>query len=475
MVLITAPFASHSPSIMDFNWKWTRPRPTSHLKILPKKTLGKKKRREQRTHYSSFSSLDMWTFVIRGWAEEAEALGLTGPSFRPLLRHLFVLFLHKTKRAFNPKSSLGPRPIYRDVQVEITGRRKIWLNFGQDKRKSNLRKDDLETPSSKLRKKGWQQRAFLKSFISEEEDETTLDGISSDAAGSEDPLRGEDPELFNFRNKMFKDSWSLAKDNKKDLSAEHITLIKIFGLFTLALLAQNQSTVTLGDIVHFAESGSLSLKDAYVHLHPSMILQGNFDIGMFNTHARSYKELYLTLRNKTSCLIHLLNVGPIEFGTPMSFRRKCGVPLLIRYLKELALPKALHRTIYIVFQHTHFLEELKSSWKVPLPDVSLRVLAALLVTLKFIYGLDDFTEDVISWNMRNLNKRLHKHKKRFVLEDWIRFSRFRILLLMRASSVFHRKFHSLLPRTRMSVSADITEIKEACERRRKRKKSQHLL
>ncbi|XP_040580570.2 uncharacterized protein [Lepeophtheirus salmonis] len=138
------------------------------------KMFSKKKRRKKEDCYRSFTSLDGFSVILRGWSEEAMLLGLTGPSFQPLLHQLFATYLKKTGRAYlykNSKPHLGIKPNFRDVQVALTGRSKLCcaqtLRWSLHKRttyikkKGDLKMEDLDDTSSvSKRKRRKKRKAF---------------------------------------------------------------------------------------------------------------------------------------------------------------------------------------------------------------------------------------------------------------------------------------------------------------------------
>nr|XP_040580570.1 TATA box-binding protein-associated factor RNA polymerase I subunit B-like isoform X1 [Lepeophtheirus salmonis]XP_040580580.1 TATA box-binding protein-associated factor RNA polymerase I subunit B-like isoform X1 [Lepeophtheirus salmonis]XP_040580588.1 TATA box-binding protein-associated factor RNA polymerase I subunit B-like isoform X1 [Lepeophtheirus salmonis]XP_040580596.1 TATA box-binding protein-associated factor RNA polymerase I subunit B-like isoform X1 [Lepeophtheirus salmonis]XP_0405 len=278
-----------------------------------------------------------------------------------------------------------------------------------------------------------------------------------------------DDELLEDQNRIFERIWkSFSKKKKYPISvserAYHLALPVLFALFSLALILQDDSRVCIADLLFFIECDSISFYDAFVHIPKFMRLQGNEDILRFSRH-RAYRKLEPEgIKVIMYQMISLLELGNVNFGGPfMDLGSDHPNSIIERYIQEFSLPKVLSQTIRNAFKHTNLIDnlychksELKNSM---IPDVSIRACAIILVVLKYIYGLDDFTEHYISSTIRKMNEGKSSSECKFVIDDWVRLSRSRILLMMRHSATFFNKFKELLPRTRMCHSTYITDIR----------------
>ncbi|CAB4055382.1 unnamed protein product [Lepeophtheirus salmonis] len=298
-----------------------------HEKKSTKMFSKKKRRKKNEDCYRSFTSLDGFFFacfssvILRGWSEEAMLLGLTGPSFQPLLHQLFATYLKKTVNCVVLKPFVGH-----------LHKRTTYI-----KKKGDFEKEDLDDTSSvSKRKRRKKRKAFFDSFLSGSSCKSDVnDDISFGESGTNSVITDSletgsefsslassvDDELLEDQNRIF------------EQRAYHLALPVLFALFSLALILQDDSRVCIADLLFFIECDSISFYDAFVHIPKFMRLQGNEDILRFSRH-RAYRKLEPEgIKVIMYQMISLLELGNVNFGGPF-------------YGFGLRSSKFYHRTLY---------------------------------------------------------------------------------------------------------------------------------
>lgn len=456
-----------------------------------RKRSGKKKRRGDRTKKSvQFSSIDVFTFILKGWTEEAIELGAS-ESLKPLVRALWMNYLKQIKMAFTDKPGLSKYPAYRDVQTKIFPQKQgsfiSGMHVGHAKKcRKTAKKADLQAALSTdsdeensreaRRRRKKRRREFLatlasdtsdtinsSSFISTDEDvslpslanSSTFDSESistsmqsssvppatpsseqdsSSAAESED-TSGDEADDAQACRQMVLERLTLSKRRSK--SVECPTLKLVFALFCMAVLLSDNNTLTLSQLIHFAQCDAISLYNSLKNVPSAMKMSGNQDLKMFTTVAPVSHVGLRKVMKKLGLLIDLKTADFSVDGDQVTVA-------LSRVIRELALPQRLNKIIESAVRKTDLLS-LKYTFdkKNPDPVVSadLRALGLLLYALKYLYGLDDISEDLRSATAKKLNE--VNVIKRFVFSDWICLSRKRAFLACRYSTEPRQRFNPL--------------------------------
>jgi len=242
-----------------------------------------------------------------------------------------------------------------------------------------------------------------------------------------------------------------------------LNMKQIAALITLAVIGRPKSTITIADMVRLFNSDSLSWRSAQNFLPKSYNLghgETTFFRGLdvtFTTnmlavlvfrlasflHNKPVKHLYLAFSHRPS-------------SKDRSKSHQTFKSILSRYLRDLSLPSTLCKDITQCFKRL-YLTTMTASLQPYLPKdqsmrwacnkfplVSKRILAIILLALKYHCGLDDQFEVYMAHNidkMALMNE--GSDVKYFDLLAWIRLSKLRLDLLMSSNHCIREQYQSL--------------------------------
>lgn len=234
---------------------------------------------------------------------------------------------------------------------------------------------------------------------------------------------------------------------------DKIRISCMIGLLGLSVLINEENDLTLADLAFFVETGAISYQAALKNIPGIMTLNGSADFGMFRP---VYSMHLLELRSHVLQLSRFLHLKTVDFN-----REGILVKTIARYLNEFSLPSKLLKVIRRSFEFTTDFFDLKQEF---LPDilwnadnapntgvlgsrlvtVEVRALSLILLALKYIYGMDDITEEYLSEAAKEFNQKIaskngdgqnsaFNKKLHFVIADWLKLSRRRLFLISQFS------------------------------------------
>ena len=465
-------------------------------------------------HPVSFTSVDAFTFIIRGWVEEVVTLGVS-PNlmctvlslWAKYLGHMHLAFVEdqQCRRQILPGPGLAPS--FRDVQVGIYKRRRIITasELGHKRASRSRQKarqhlvdysvlDQDENSREARRVRSKMRRNFHKQLAKEKaaadrraeeqgavsEDsatsflsdasflscsgrldcgpESSLLNSSSSVASAIDEVEEEKHDVIEYQTRAI-ERITLHIPNIRNSSMEQtcrLTIRNVYSLFSLGVFLHGDPKVTLttSDLAMRARSGAISYSNASIHVPELLVMRGNEDANKFICrHPPTRTDLQESIYRMGS----FLQLVKVNLGCPEIF---CNV--LQRFLEELSLPRGLENEIMRTFASTKYFEfnaELlprksrRSLRRMPAMDE--RALGVIIFALKCVYGLDD--SDVKDDLNQSDTYEVAAEGKAFNLFTWIKLSRHRAFWANKRSHVLRQRLGKLFPGVELTESAAINE------------------
>ncbi|XP_011303328.1 TATA box-binding protein-associated factor RNA polymerase I subunit B [Fopius arisanus] len=427
-----------------------------------------KKRIDRRTKVNKTETSLGWTswesfnFILNGWTNELLILGAS-PEFKITVLQLWATYLGKLQVAFRSfKERCLPRlPLsYRQKDSEIV--------FGVvpskvKKRKrtpSNATSDAESTQASEMsfgrllsqRRKKLVDLEYQK-YLDTSESETggassvnqSLHSIKSDVLKAK---RKKVPLYFNsfaraHKKKVTKDTRKIprkrhailrqARLDRHRKTAEHLTMQHVMAVINLALRV-NDEKIFLSDILRFQTEGHISTKKLD-HFFPEDEPIPK-DLSNCGNSPSKYESLWVA----TSELAHLLEVS--EIPEPNI------VELIRRYCTDLQLPTgiALYAERMIALSPPKLTFE---SWNRYMPRYEAKAMAAIIMVMKILFGLDGVTECEISHVIDIINQVAEEKDrldcKLFSFTEWQRYIECRRTVLINYHSATRFKLDPEVP------------------------------
>ena len=394
--------------------------------------------------------MNVFTYILKGWTDDAiNELGID-ESLRELVLNLWAQYLSITGRAFlqpDQTTSLGIEPSFRDLQVEVTGRKRLLTpkEISNYVRKRNeqgkdIVKDDIDyfsdDSTESRRRRNKVKRKFLSSFASETSsvaDTSSASFLTSEEESIYSDIDSEHEEIMDVHKEIISRMTSKSQKSldPKRMTPERLRLKVVYALFCYGILLMENNAYTLSDLIRFAQNGVIAYSTGVQHVPGVMKLDMPFDIAKFSGINQFQRNLdHLKMRRLMNNLGELIQLEEVDLGTEFMTVQS----VIKRYLKEFSLPKSLANLLYKSLQHSG-LYELKWKFKTyqtektkslvepePLVSSDLRAIAIILFALKYLYGLDDVSEF-----------RYSGREDSFDLIEWIDLSKDRAYLACRFS------------------------------------------
>ena len=541
----------------------------------------KKKRGDDRFK-TSFTSFDAFGCILDRWIDEVIVLGAKD-TLRFVAKQLWFNYMKEAGVAYqdgNKEESTSKMPSYRDIQVAITGRRKLLYPGEIDRiKKAKLRihkkqmidetdDDDEDDIARKRRRK--QRRKFLNTLnqsditkdidgdqnsIHGDDSEDSDDNCSISSTNSIYPstpksssFYGEDSDSFGLSLSSFNTSYYsesqasvpvteddmsqsfhsnsgpsgsesdgsldgtrnvedrnidvhiavLDKVNTKHIFAQknsgprkegltnimHPTLSRLFALFCLAVMLNEDNWITLSDLLYWADCGIISYKTSVLGIPPDMKLRGRADMAVFLPQG-DFVPSSLYIKDLIYRLGVFINLGEVNLCA--SRKRTQILEILARYVRELSLPKSIVQSIEQKLSilalegfkfHFKSVEEYNKTFnpktrkKIVLPSLDVYCMALIIFVLKYDFGLDDRTEIHLSSIAMRENRILRQKdgvntstQKYFVFTDWLELSKRRAYLAVKYCYHLHKRYSlSLIPEVERSLPCMVRFIEEVSNR-----------
>jgi hypothetical protein len=368
------------------------------------------------------------------------------------------------------------------MQVAITGRKRLISPSVVAAYKKNRTKSDKKDSSDEFdydeeshesrKRRRRRRRQFLDSFasdVSTSEAETSLGATSTtsyetlnssdESAATDatnDTINEDDPEVEGV-HMMALERLTLSKINlakrggfqPKVMKVETLKRRTAFGILSLGVMLSEGNSLTLGDLIRYANSDALSYSTSVQNVPLIMKIKDPHDLLKFSGQC-DYKDPldHLKQRRLMSRLGSLLDLKQVDLGQDTTLVKTT----LARYLRELSLPATLGKVLFNSLRKTALFKlaytfgpysSKKKYEESPIVSADARSLAIILFGLKYLYGLDDVTEKFRSAS---------PDTKKFNPLEWMRLSRHRAFLACKHSCDLHRRMTLLFGRDQVSLS-----------------------
>jgi len=463
-------------------------------------TIGKKSKNKGRKRNISeevrWGTAEGLSWILRGWVDQLKDMGV---DVEIAVIQLWSLYLRELKMGFERKGEeglIGKENLRYRERWNLMGGPPGLLDFNTlaayKKRRIKVEEEgvaDEEEYGETLqdrRRRNKKRKSFYKKMSSvgesggSEMSPSVCDGgVSSSGAESESEYSEggfitEASTLSTMMERYFDRTEFFQNLANRNILFRHsgvegaaclpttLHMKQVAALITLAVIGRPNSTITIADMVRLFNSESLSWRSAPNFLPKSYNMvngETTFFRGLdtFTTnmlavlvfrlasflHKKSVKHLYLAFSH------HPWSKGSSK--SPHTFK-----PILSRYLRDLCLPSALCKDITQCFKRLYlttmtaslqpYLPKDKSMlWALnKFPLVSKRILALILLALKYHCGLDDQFEVYMA---HNIDKMALMDKgsdvKYFDLLSWLRLSKLRLDLLMSSNHCLREQYQSL--------------------------------
>ena len=276
-----------------------------HAGSIRSKSIGKRRKSKSKSskdkHKLSYTSLSIFTYILKGWIQDAiNELGV-GVELENIVFALWVQYLAKIELAFVKKPTLSKKPGFRDTQVKITQRKKLLTptkigNFVRklkDPSHSNQREeiDYYSEESAEIRRKrNKAKRKFLESIASnissKSGDESVMSASNISSMSEPDSMDESLDETINENDPDVEESHMhvLSRCTSPKISIgvkkspEVVRKKAVFAIFCLGVLLMDDNKYSLCDLIRFAKNGVISYDTSSQHVPPVVKLKENFDL-----------------------------------------------------------------------------------------------------------------------------------------------------------------------------------------------------
>jgi len=440
-------------------------------------TIGRKKRKGQKRSICDevrWGTAEGFSWILRGWVDQLKNMGI---DVEIAVLQLWVLYLRKLKMGFEKKGEIwllgkenlkhrdmwnmigGPPGVLDRLTLTACKRRRIAVEE-EEGEEDEFGEETLEERRRRNRKR----KSFYKTVsaseggTSERASSVGGDGFTSSGAESESEYSVggylTDPTSLSMvmercflRKALTKTSNSKISKHLCLPSALHIK--QVAAVLTLAVIGRPKSAIIMADMVRLFSSECLSWRSAnnflpksynLVHGEASQFSGVDVDITP-NMLSELVFRLASFLHDKPLKHLHLVpSYQPFSQGRSLNIFKS----ILSRYLREFSLPSVLCKDITQCFKKLYLTTMIASlqpympmdhekHWaKNKFPMVSKRILALILLALKFHCGLDDQYEVYMSHNIKKMAMMDNGCDiKYFDILSWLRLSKLRLDHLMR--------------------------------------------
>jgi len=226
---------------------------------------------------------------------------------------------------------------------------------------------------------------------------------------------------------------------------------QLAALLTLAVIGRTHSTLTMADMVAWFNSEGLAWKSALAFLPTAYSITTAEKMVFSGQQVMFTTNMMSVLVFRLASFLHQSPEKQISLVSPLTFK-----PILTRILNDLSLPYVLCKDITNTFKHLHLLsmsatlqpytpEKTGKLWALnKFPLVSKRILALILLTLKYHCGLDDKYEVYMSHNIKKMaTLEVGSDINYFDILSWIRLSKLRLDRLMATNHCVREQYHPL--------------------------------
>ncbi|XP_061610524.1 TATA box-binding protein-associated factor RNA polymerase I subunit B isoform X1 [Phyllopteryx taeniolatus] len=186
--------------------------------------------------------------------------------------------------------------------------------------------------------------------------------------------------------------WSNGSKGSRKSRCRAMRMTKTLALIHLALVWSRQA-LTLGDLLRLVSDGHVPYVTAYQDLPEVMKLDSSriFGVQSVPSHYALHREA-----KKLICFLHLPAFPPIRHQDPLH-----PAMLSLRYLADANLPDELYPWVCMLMERSSLAgaacRTFEPSSNPTLPNYDIQAAALIIVTMKFLFGLDDHTE----WDLSN--------------------------------------------------------------------------
>jgi len=462
-------------------------------------TIGKKKKDKGRKRNISeevrWGTAEGLSWILRGWVDQLKDMSV---DVEIAVIQLWSLYLRQLKMGFERKGEEGlignenlrhrerwnlmggPPGVLDSLTLAAWKRRRTAVEeeevadeeeYGetlQDRRRRNKKRKSFYKKMSAAGESGGSEMSpsirdgGVSSSGAESESEYSEGGYITDASTLSRLMErciGREDYLNSNRNSRDRHS---GVDGASCLPT-FLHIKQMAALITLAVIGRPNSTITIADMVRLFNSESLSWRSAHYFLPKSYNLGHNetsffrgLDV-MFTTNMLAVLVFRLAsfLHNKPVKYLYLaFSHHPLtktRSHSPQTFKS-----ILSRYLRDLSLPSVLCKDIKQCFKRL-YLTTIAASLQLYMPKdtgklwalnkfplVSKRILALILLALKYHCGLDDQFEVYMAHNIDKMALMEEgSDVKYFNLLTWLRLSKLRLDLLMSSNHCIREQFQSL--------------------------------
>jgi len=257
-----------------------------------------------------------------------------------------------------------------------------------------------------------------------------------------------------------------AKDVEKisEKDARNLNKRNVFACFALATLCCKDSRLTLADLIWLASTGAVSYDTATKNVPPALKLRTLADHNRVQDNLNSPVD-QVWLKSAIFRLGCFLDLKMVNFDAHDNLRNTVE-----RYVREFSLPKCVTGAVLdslaacpeALDLKQYFTEDNPSSQNnFGLLGADIRALAVILMALKYVFVLDDWSEEVHSAAASRLNRELNEGEQpAFVFSEWFQFSRERLFQAVRHHHVLNKKFtHIFEGRVRLTPEAEVEAVR----------------
>ncbi|XP_059611457.1 TATA box-binding protein-associated factor RNA polymerase I subunit B [Phlebotomus argentipes] len=396
------------------------------------------------------TSWEEYNYILLGLVNEAMALGAPVALKKTVLQ-LWTRYLQKINAAFFssseaklPKLSLNffrqdaailynvskkrPRSVSSATNKSSASprsRSRRVLKIARTKSKKALMKRSCDTNSSKQAiDNSFESQSFTTNTSEVTGSKTTRTSMSLEFTSQARKAMKKTMNKKHIKKHADDAEYVLKCHRKKARNTENERLEKVSKNVLLSLLYiglnQTKSEIQLGDMIRFTREAHLSIFNVN-HFFPDNILKYMNKSTFVNFTGPLCFPQHRYIRQVSANLCKRMNVKDVVMPDL--------VRLSMRYVQELCLPNELGK----------FLERLITFHppEMPLsrifPNYEARAVAYVIFLLKWLFGLDGRSEEVMSGAAQEVNKRLSDenihHELLFDFEEWTKYIEMRCIIL----------------------------------------------
>jgi len=445
---------------------------------------GSKNKKKSLQDGTRWSTAEGFSFILRGWIDQLKCHGI---DVEVAVIQLWTLYLRKLNLAFEKRgmenkmsldnlrlrelwNMIGAPPVLLSTcTLRASAKRRLSVVEGDvvDSDEEIVPRAEEEDSIDERKRRSKKRKHFFKS-VSNADSGSEMDpkspsssnvasksGDASSEAESHDDFQ-EDPSFYTT---------ILERCNKRNVrySATTLTLGRVLELFTLAVISLPLLTIDISDMIRFFKHEILSWTSTADFIPKSFTHSRSEIFHVFSGDDNGYKfDAKIMAKNISKLACFLYDAPP---GTPskclflaytsrkiLKTNEKYNTfeIVLRRYLHDLSLPNVLCDEMMRCFKKIHltniaaYLVPYSESSKYPFPLVSKRILALILLTLKFYCGFDDQFEVYMSSNGKRIASLDNLPENHFFDPvKWLRLSKLRLDYMMSTSFCMREQYEKL--------------------------------